>query len=158
MGILDFLKPKKKEEQLTSFLPQEIYEAGVLELQDIIAPSALKISPKQLFSVLKFSSDTAKGVNFITVGDAPTNWIQFADVKYLVRFINSHEKCKCVIKVYSDYLPFDNYSTLGGQAMNLIDSYRKKEPYFKGVWNCAKNDSLRAKEIKTWWKSLNKKN
>jgi len=48
MGILDFLKPKKKDEQLTSFLPQEIYEAGVLELQDIIAPSALKISPKQL--------------------------------------------------------------------------------------------------------------
>lgn len=48
MSIFDFLKPKKKEEQLTSFLPQEIYEAGVLELQDIIAPSALKISPKQL--------------------------------------------------------------------------------------------------------------
>ena len=48
MGILDFLKPKKKEEKLTSFLPQEIYEAGVLELQDIIAPSALKIAPKQL--------------------------------------------------------------------------------------------------------------
>ena len=48
MGILDFLKPKKKDEQLTSFLPQEIYEAGVLELQDIIAPSALKISPKRL--------------------------------------------------------------------------------------------------------------
>ena len=48
MAFLDFLQPKKKEEQLTSFLPQEIYEAGVLELQDIIAPSALKISPKQL--------------------------------------------------------------------------------------------------------------
>ena len=48
MGIFDFLQPKKKEEQLTSFLPQEIYEAGILELQDIIAPSALKISPKQL--------------------------------------------------------------------------------------------------------------
>ncbi|MFH0755236.1 MAG: DUF87 domain-containing protein [bacterium] len=46
--LLDFFKTKKKEEQLTSFLPQEIYEAGVLELQDIIAPSALKISPKQL--------------------------------------------------------------------------------------------------------------
>jgi len=48
MGILDFLKTKKKDEQMTSFLPQEIYEAGVLELQDIIAPSALKISPKEL--------------------------------------------------------------------------------------------------------------
>jgi len=48
MGIFDFLKTNKKEEPLTSFLPKEIYESGVLELQDIIAPSALKISPKQL--------------------------------------------------------------------------------------------------------------
>lgn len=49
MGIFDFLKTKKKEdEKLTSFLPQEIYDSGVLELQDIIAPSALKIMPKQI--------------------------------------------------------------------------------------------------------------
>lgn len=49
MGIFDFLKNnKKKEAELTSFLPQEIYESGVLELQDIIAPSALKISPNQI--------------------------------------------------------------------------------------------------------------
>jgi len=49
MSILgDLFKKKGKEEQLTSFLPQEIYEAGVLELQDIIAPSALKVSPKEL--------------------------------------------------------------------------------------------------------------
>jgi type IV secretory pathway VirB4 component len=48
MAIFDFLQPKQKKEQLTSFLPQEIYESGVLELQDIIAPSALKVSPKQL--------------------------------------------------------------------------------------------------------------
>lgn len=49
MGIFDFLKSKKKQEQeLTSFLPQEIYESGVLELQDIIAPSALKISPNEI--------------------------------------------------------------------------------------------------------------
>ncbi len=44
----DIFKKKEKEEPLTSFLPQEIYEAGVLELQDIIAPSALKISSKEL--------------------------------------------------------------------------------------------------------------
>lgn len=53
MAFLDFLKKnteatKKDEQKLTSFLPQEIYQAGVLELQDIIAPSALKISPKEL--------------------------------------------------------------------------------------------------------------
>jgi type IV secretory pathway VirB4 component len=48
MGIFDFLKTKKKEPELTSFLPQEIYESGVLELQDIIAPSALEITPNQI--------------------------------------------------------------------------------------------------------------
>jgi len=47
MGLFNF-KKEKKEEKLTSFLPQEIYDAGVLELQDIIAPSALKVSPKEL--------------------------------------------------------------------------------------------------------------
>jgi conjugal transfer ATP-binding protein TraC len=49
MAIFDFLKKKKEiEPELTSFLPQEIYESGVLELQDIIAPSALKITPNQI--------------------------------------------------------------------------------------------------------------
>lgn len=49
MGIFDFLKKKDSaEKELTSFLPQEIYESGVLELQDIIAPSALKITPNQI--------------------------------------------------------------------------------------------------------------
>lgn len=55
MGFLDFLKLKKTTDQkksentdITSFLPQEIYEAGVLELQDVIAPSALKMSAKDI--------------------------------------------------------------------------------------------------------------
>ncbi len=33
---------KEKEIQIDPILPQEIYDAGVLELKDIIAPSALK--------------------------------------------------------------------------------------------------------------------
>jgi conjugal transfer ATP-binding protein TraC len=51
MGILDFIKGKDKKKDLpdiSSFLPEEIYKSGVLELQDIIAPPALKISPKQV--------------------------------------------------------------------------------------------------------------
>ena len=45
MGLFDFLKTKK-EPEITSILPKQIYESGALELQDILAPSALKISPK----------------------------------------------------------------------------------------------------------------
>ncbi|MBI2096254.1 MAG: DUF87 domain-containing protein [Candidatus Taylorbacteria bacterium] len=47
MGLLDFLK-KEKEEEKNPVLPQEIYQAAVLELKDILAPSALKITPKMV--------------------------------------------------------------------------------------------------------------
>ncbi len=49
MAILDFLK--KKDETLApmaSILPEQIYKEGVLELQDVIAPSALKITPREI--------------------------------------------------------------------------------------------------------------
>ena len=42
---------KKKgieKETLAPILPQDIYQTGVLELRDIIAPSALKVTPKSL--------------------------------------------------------------------------------------------------------------
>lgn len=51
MALLDFLKSKKHEEgneALMDLLPKRVFEAGVLELKDIIAPSALKITPKEL--------------------------------------------------------------------------------------------------------------
>lgn len=51
MGIFDFIKGKKQEgviPQGVSILPHEIFEANTLDLRDIIAPSALKVSPKDL--------------------------------------------------------------------------------------------------------------
>jgi type IV secretory pathway VirB4 component len=50
MGILETLgiKSKKNEVEISPILPKDIYEAGVLELKDIIAPSALKITPREL--------------------------------------------------------------------------------------------------------------
>lgn len=54
MGILDTLlgkKSGKKDDTKASILavmPEEIYESATLELQDVIAPSALKIAPKSI--------------------------------------------------------------------------------------------------------------
>ena len=56
MSILDSLFGKKKKEEETEqagasilpVLPEEIYQSAKLELQDIIAPSALKIEPKSI--------------------------------------------------------------------------------------------------------------
>lgn len=51
MGIFDFLKPKQDQNAnapMAPILPEQIYKQGVLELQDVIAPSALKITPREL--------------------------------------------------------------------------------------------------------------
>ncbi|OHA24661.1 MAG: conjugal transfer protein TraC [Candidatus Taylorbacteria bacterium RIFCSPLOWO2_01_FULL_44_26] len=48
MSIFSKLLGKKSEAPIVSVLPEEIYQAGVLELKDVIAPSALKVSPKEL--------------------------------------------------------------------------------------------------------------
>ena len=51
MGIIDKLlggTKRKPDIGLAPILPKDIYEAGILELRDILAPSALKVSPKQL--------------------------------------------------------------------------------------------------------------
>lgn len=52
MGLFDLLKSNKKgvnpKREVLPVLPEEIYQAATLELQDILAPSALKISPKIL--------------------------------------------------------------------------------------------------------------
>jgi len=48
MDLLGFLKTKKEEPQISTILPQEIYNSNALELKDIIAPSALKITPKEI--------------------------------------------------------------------------------------------------------------
>lgn len=50
MGIFDSLlgSNKKNKKQVMPVLPREIYEAATLELQDILAPSALKVTPKSL--------------------------------------------------------------------------------------------------------------
>ncbi|MFA6476344.1 MAG: DUF87 domain-containing protein [Candidatus Paceibacterota bacterium] len=45
---IPFFSSNKKKENLIPLLPQDIYQVGVLELRDIISPSALRITPKSL--------------------------------------------------------------------------------------------------------------
>jgi conjugal transfer ATP-binding protein TraC len=49
MALLDFLKPKTQAAPtLSPVLPEAIYKQGLLELQDVIAPSALKVTPREI--------------------------------------------------------------------------------------------------------------
>ncbi|MDB5238821.1 MAG: type secretory pathway VirB4 component-like protein [Candidatus Parcubacteria bacterium] len=48
MSLFDIFKKKDDSSPIVSILPEEIYQAGVLELKDVIAPSALKVTPKDI--------------------------------------------------------------------------------------------------------------
>jgi type IV secretory pathway VirB4 component len=51
MALLDFLKSKNNPNAsapMAPILPEAIYKQGILELQDVIAPSALKITPREI--------------------------------------------------------------------------------------------------------------
>ncbi len=50
MALLDFLKTKNTAANapMAPVLPEQIYKQGVLELQDVIAPSALKVTPREI--------------------------------------------------------------------------------------------------------------
>ncbi len=49
MAIFNFNKNKNPEGAITPILPSDIYDMGVLELKDIIAPSALRITPNNIY-------------------------------------------------------------------------------------------------------------
>src|SRR3972149_5980586 len=50
MAFLDFFKQKTPPSTapVAPIHPEQIYKEGVLELQDVIAPSALKITPREI--------------------------------------------------------------------------------------------------------------
>jgi type IV secretory pathway VirB4 component len=48
MALLDLFKKKTQLPATAPVLPEEIYKAGVLDLQDVIAPHALKVSSHEL--------------------------------------------------------------------------------------------------------------
>ncbi|MFA6458866.1 MAG: DUF87 domain-containing protein [Candidatus Paceibacterota bacterium] len=48
MSFISKIFSKKEVSPIVSIMPEEIYQAGVLELKDVIAPSALKVSPKDI--------------------------------------------------------------------------------------------------------------
>jgi len=48
MSFINKLFGHNEPSPIVSILPEEIYQAGVLELKDVISPSALKVSPKDI--------------------------------------------------------------------------------------------------------------
>lgn len=74
------------------------------------------------------------------------------DVAKLVDIVYSQQRCRCLLSPFSSYRPqYNEYSTLGGIAMDMIDAYRNGTKFPQGMWSCTKTDRTRADEIVQWW-------
>jgi len=97
---------------------------GVMSLKDI--------DPIELINRLRITEDRAS--NFLARGDesysvtvyeAPSNWITDKHLKELINLVDSDEPARPVCSVYSSYIPIGKLSTVGNEAMFLLEGFRK---------------------------------
>ena len=112
------------------------------------------ISVRDFIQILKINKPVPDKVHFISVwGNVDTNWISKEDISYMIPLMDLTNPAYCVGSPVSSqsHDRTNDYSTIGGQIMNLIDFYRLKKiaPVYHPA--CFKNDTNRKKEILDWW-------
>lgn len=148
-----FLIDSDLNKLLTDFTNLNNYDCSKNRLSILLD----SITVKEYIDILKIQNPIPNGVYILnTFGDAPNNWITRSDIAQMISLIDSQARTYCVMQMISSNMPdLLEYSTLGGQIMNLIDSYRFNKKYPGFLTDCAKNDEMRKKEIIEWWENNN---
>lgn len=116
-----------------------------------------KISVREFVEELKINEKDSTKLNLLsTVGEQNSNWITKEDVSFLITLIDSKKKAKCLKQSISSYIPFDKKTTLGDQAILLIEVYRNQHIFPNKLTHCGIYDDEKRAEIKKWWKEENK--
>ena len=91
----------------------------------------------------------------VTVIDVPDNWIIHDDVQLLMQLIDSPDPAAPVVSPLSSYRPFDQTSTVGNEALFLIEGYRTGEypPDLCSLYYFHPNRT----EVRSWWETYGKK-
>lgn len=105
-----------------------------------------KIDPITFLNILKKHPENP----YTIANPAPQDWIKEKHIKKLILLINSKIPASPVVSVISSYYPFNQTSTIGNEAMFLIEGFKTghyppslcSTYYFKG----------NPDEYKKWWK------
>lgn len=62
---------------------------------------------------------------YVTVYPAPKDWIKMEHIEQLMKLIDSKEPAASVLSIVSSRLPSNEPSTIGNEAMFLIEGFRK---------------------------------
>ena len=81
----------------------------------------------------------------------PDDWVKKENIEPLIKLLKSQEKCYCIVNPLSSYSASSESATVGGFAIELINSYRLKKKLSFGLWSCPETDERKANEIIAWW-------
>ncbi|HRX33383.1 MAG TPA: hypothetical protein P5263_03900 [Methanoregulaceae archaeon] len=91
----------------------------------------------------------------VPVIDVPDHWITHDDVQLLMQLIDSPEPAAPVVSLLSSYRPFNQTSTVGNEALFLIEGYRTGQypPALCSLYYFHPNRT----EVRSWWETYGMK-
>lgn len=92
---------------------------------------------------------------WVVVKDAPNGWIKQEHVEQLMKLIDSKDAIIPVVSIISSYMPLNKMSTVGNEAMFLIEGY-KKDRYPPGICSVYGFNG-NPEEYKKWYDLNNEK-
>jgi hypothetical protein len=114
-----------------------------------------KLSPKDLILFLKNNRKKVDGKNILSFMDrAPAGWVKKSDLSFLMEQIHSADTCSCLISPLSSQACLRCWSTIGGHAAEMIESYRSNTGYPASFYNCPLVATDKIKELDLWWKNF----
>ena len=106
-------------------------------------------TPIEFLNGLRMHPDTP-----VMILDVPEGWITNADAELLMREIDSHEPAAPVVSPLSSYWPHNQSSTVGNEALFLLEGYRtgKYPPALCSLYYFHPNIT----EMRSWWETCGK--
>ena len=104
-----------------------------------------RTDPLALLELLK----SRPGTPLTIASTPPPDWITEEHVRQLMQVIDSKEPAAPVVSVLSSYYPFNESSTVGNEAMFLIEGFRRGRypPALCSIYYFDGNPD----ELRTWW-------
>ena len=115
------------------------------------------LNAKKFIALCVKKYNESERLNFIVFGDDfPENWVKKQDVEYLIRNLNSKQKCCGYMNVFSSYISSDS-AEVGGFAILFIKSYIEKKTLNLGLNSNPKVDEKEVENIMKWYKNNRQK-
>jgi hypothetical protein len=115
-------------------------------------------SVEEFVEMLPIKAYNQSDIFILTIGtEAEIGWVKESDIESLMELIKCKKKAYCIMKAISSQLPIGETSTVGGIAMDLIDSFRNRTEYPLGLTTCTGHNKNRVKEIQIWYNEFKKK-